>query len=196
MYWGAFSNDMAQQFVERHLLNAEEFWTPMPLPTVAANDRHFRNAADKDWSGMPQGATYQRAIRALENYGYAKLFPRLANRLFLAIGDRGLFAKHYDTYTGRPSGSRNGYSPTALAALEFIARLHGVHVDGGELHWGALGGASSEYTQRWRGREYTVSCSGKRAEGFIDGARVFETEAGVRAITGMEGESPRFEPLQ
>ena len=196
MYMGSFTKDMASRFVERHLLNAEEFWTPMPLPTVAANDKLFRNKADKDWSGMPQGLTYQRAIRALDNYGYARLLPRLADRLFLAIGERGQFVKQYDTYTGRPSGGRNGYGPTVLAALEYIARLHGVHIEDGELHWGALGGANSEYSQFWRGREYAMACKDGRAAGFIDGRRVFEADAGVRVVTGMDGESPRYEPLR
>ena len=29
---------MAERFVKEHLLNPQEFWTKMPLPSVAAND--------------------------------------------------------------------------------------------------------------------------------------------------------------
>jgi hypothetical protein len=43
MYFGSFDQEMADDFVEHHLLNPDEFWTPMPLPSIAANDPAFRN---------------------------------------------------------------------------------------------------------------------------------------------------------
>lgn len=74
MYFGSFDQEMADQFVRHHLLNPKEFWTPVPLPSIAANDAKFRNVPGNDWSGQSQGLTFQRAIRALENYGhYAEL---------------------------------------------------------------------------------------------------------------------------
>ena len=68
MYWN--TQPMADRFVKEHLLNPEEFWTHMPLPSVAVNDPLFRNVTTNDWSGQAEALTYQRAIRALENYGY------------------------------------------------------------------------------------------------------------------------------
>ncbi|MBQ8136906.1 MAG: hypothetical protein IJ174_05670, partial [Clostridia bacterium] len=65
MYWKSISPVMAQRFVQAHLLNPNEFWTPFPLPSVAANDPAFRNAPENNWSGQPEGLTYQRAILAL-----------------------------------------------------------------------------------------------------------------------------------
>ena len=58
MYWGSVSRDMADRFVGEHLLNPSEFWTPMPLPSVAANDPAFRNAPENNWSGQCEGLTY------------------------------------------------------------------------------------------------------------------------------------------
>ena len=47
-----------------------EFWTPTPLPSIAASDPRFENKEGNNWSGPPEGLTYQRAIRALESYGH------------------------------------------------------------------------------------------------------------------------------
>ena len=38
MYHGLFYLDMAERFVREHLLNPAEFWTPMPLTSIAANE--------------------------------------------------------------------------------------------------------------------------------------------------------------
>ena len=35
MYWGSISQEMADAFVRQHLLNPQEFWTPLPLPRAA-----------------------------------------------------------------------------------------------------------------------------------------------------------------
>ncbi len=82
MYWNSFTQQMADRFVNDHLLNPEEFWTHMPLPSVAVNDPLFRNVTTNDWSGQAEALTYQRAIRALENYGYDSLIPELGEKLF------------------------------------------------------------------------------------------------------------------
>ena len=78
MYWGSISRGMAARFVKEHLLNPAEFRTPFPLPSVAVNDPAFRNAPENNWSGQPEGLTYQRAILALERYGYNRLVTGLA----------------------------------------------------------------------------------------------------------------------
>ena len=67
-------------------MNPQEFWTKMPLPSVAANDPLFRNVTTNNWSGQAEALTYQRAIRALENYGMYELIPQLGQKLMQAIG--------------------------------------------------------------------------------------------------------------
>ena len=68
MWHGAFSQSMADDFIAHHLMNTSEFWTNMPLPSIAINDPRFRkHPSGNDWSGPPQGLTIQRSIRALEN---------------------------------------------------------------------------------------------------------------------------------
>ena len=38
----------------------------MPLPSVAANDPLYEGVVGNNWSGHPQGLTYQRSIIALK----------------------------------------------------------------------------------------------------------------------------------
>lgn len=187
MYWGSFSADMAHRFVSGHLLNPGEFWTPMPLPSVAANDPLFVNAPQNDWSGQPQGLTYQRAIRALENYGYQKLFAALAHKLFQGIGEDCVFTQQFDPFTAKRSGGQDGYGPTMLAALEYISRLYGVHLEGEEIWWGILGGRECLYSQVWGDETYTVQCDGRRATAWVNGKTAFTWEAGFRVVTDYRG---------
>ncbi len=196
MHWGAMHADMAERFVREHLLNPEEFWTPMPLPSVAANDPLFRNNPDNDWSGQPEGLTYQRAIRALERYGYEPLLAPLWRALCRAIGARCVFTQQFDAFTRAPSGDKDGYGPTMLAALEYIERLHGVHWHRDQLWWGAYGESETDYAQTVGDRVYRVVSDGTHAEGFINGKRIFRVGAGVRVVTDLCGNVTRKAALK
>ena len=101
MYHGLFDDDMAYRFLKYHLFNPEEFWTPMPLPSIAVNDKEFRNIPENNWSGQPEGLTFQRTIRALENYGhYAELVP--VARLCLRLSVMTASSQQFDPFTKSP----------------------------------------------------------------------------------------------
>ncbi|MDR0353470.1 MAG: hypothetical protein LBI02_09030 [Opitutaceae bacterium] len=140
MHHGVFTPEMAGRFVREHLFNPDEFWTPFPLPSVAIHDPVYR-AAINDWSGEPMGLTYQRAIRALENYGLNAEMVLIGEKLIANVGRTKTFPQQWDPHTGVPSLWKNrvDYGPTLLAVLEYIARFYGVTVEADELHWGALG---------------------------------------------------------
>jgi hypothetical protein len=57
---GIFDQTMADAFVSTHLMNKSEFWTPTPLPSIAASDPRFQNKDGNNWSGPPEGLTFQR----------------------------------------------------------------------------------------------------------------------------------------
>lgn len=187
MYWGAFTQDMARRFVSEHLLSPEEFWTPMPLPSVAANDPLFFSNPENDWSGQPQGLTYQRAIFALENYGYDALLPLLAGKLFEAIGTACHFTQQFDPFTGAPQGEKDGYGPTMLAVLGFIERLYGIGLHGLTLHWGISGGRESDYALEWGERRYRLQSDGRTATAYVNGKKAFTAQAHTRVVTDYEG---------
>ncbi len=194
MYWHSCDPDQAEQFVQRHLLNPEEFWTRMPLPSVAVNDPIFMNEPSNDWSGQCEALTYQRAIRALENYGYYRLLPILGHRLFEAIGEDCHFVQQYDPFTMKPSGvdpdgngGQDAYGPAMLSVMEYCSRMYGVHMQRDQLLWGSCRGANGSYEQRWNGHCYRIENDGTQAAAFIDGREVFREERGLRIRTDLDG---------
>ena len=204
MYWGAFSQAMADRFVREHLLNPAEFWTPLPLPSVAANDPAFRNAPENNWSGQPEGLTYQRAIRALERYGYEKLVTMLGRKLLAAVQAGGqVFTQQFDPFTGMPSRVgmishrappeegepfQDAYGPTLLSVLEYIAHLWGVHMQEGRL-WFSLCAARApyRYEQCWDERVFRIESDGREADVLIDGEKRYHAPCGLRLITDLSG---------
>ena len=204
MYWGSISQGMADRFVRSHLLNPAEFWTPFPLPSVAVSDPAFRNAPENNWSGQPEGLTWQRAIHALENYGYYPLVSRLGRRLVRAIAEGGCrFTQQFDPFTGKPSlvgmashapippGSgeppQDDYGPTLLATLEYIAHIWGIHPHLGQV-WFSLGaGKPYVYEALFSGHAWRIDSDGARAEIRMDGRLVEKAPCGLRVITDEAG---------
>ena len=213
MYWGSISPAMAKRFVGEHLLNPAEFWTPFPLPSVAACDPAFRNAPENNWSGQPEGLTYQRAILALENYGYHTIVTALGEKLLAAVYENGCrFTQQFDPFTGKPSlvhavthqpvaensgePIQDAYGPTMLACLEYIAHRFGIHPHLGEV-WFSLGsGAPYEYEAAFYGRRYAVRSSGQKAEILVDGKPLGTWDLGLRVITNEKGEVLRTTPIE
>lgn len=192
MYWNSFTQPMADRFVTEHLLNPEEFWTYMPLPSVAVNDPLFKNVTTNDWSGQVEALTYQRAIRALENYGYDRLIPKLGEKLFSAIGGDCVFVQQYDPFNGAPSlisleGEQDCYGPALLSVLEYAARMYGIHIEQESIFWGAAGGRECTCEQVWGDRTYKIVNGKSLAEGFVNGKKVFEAGVGVKIITDLDG---------
>ncbi|MDR0449925.1 MAG: hypothetical protein LBH26_01515 [Treponema sp.] len=191
MYHQAFSEDMARRFLTRHLLNPEEFFTPMPLPSIAVNNPVFRNISENNWSGQCEGLSYQRAIRALENYGFYSEMAVFGAKLIDCVGKRNTFPQQFDPFTGEFSeaGKRTTYGPTALSVLEYISRFYGVHLQFDEIWWGALGRKDHElsYTQKWDGNSYTVETGKRGVSGLLNGRELFSAPAGLRVVSDWEG---------
>ena len=213
MYWGSLSPAMAERFVHEHLLNPREFWTPFPLPSVAVCDPSFRNAPENNWSGQPEGLTYQRAILALENYGYHSIVTRLGEKLIQAIAENGFrFTQQFDPFTGKPTlvhavthqpvteGSgepiQDAYGPTLLSALEYIAHRFGIHPHLEQV-WFSLG-SGEEYTYEavFYDRRYTIRSDGKKAEITVDGKAMGAYPCGQRIITDSRGHMLRSVPIE
>ena len=204
MYWGSIDPDMAERFVQEHLMNPDEFWTPLPLPSVAVNDPAFRNAPENNWSGQCEGLTYQRAILALERYGYHKLVPVLGRKLFNILLKGGLlFVQQFDPFTAAPSivdpetkeplppdtdkEFQDSYGPTLLSALEYIAHIWGVTMVRGQI-WFSLGsGMAYTYEQVWGENTYRIESDGKEASVFVNGEEKHRVKCGVRLVTDKTG---------
>ena len=189
MWYGVFTQEMADAFIRQHLLNPAEFWTPVPLPSIAANDSKFRNVPGNDWSGQSQGLTFQRAIRALENYGHYAELSLIGIKLIETIQQEKLiFGQQYDPFTGATK-NRTGYGPTILSALEYISRMQGVHLNlvNNQVWWSALDDKDFTTTQRWGERTWTLAATKGRFTASMGDKEVFSCTHGVRVVTDLAG---------
>ncbi|MBP3279841.1 MAG: hypothetical protein J6M44_12865 [Butyrivibrio sp.] len=192
MYWRSMSEADAKRFVKEHLLNKKEFWTKFPLPSVAISDPLYRNDEVNNWSGQAQALTYQRAIPALENYGYYNLIPKLGAKLFEAIGEDCIFVQQYDPDTMKPSlygvdGRQDAYGPAMLAVLEYISRMYGVVLMRDKLIWSSIREDTGYYEQHIGGHVYKLEHTKDKAYAFIDGKQISCFERGTRLETDLSG---------
>lgn len=200
MYWHSLTPYMAGRFVEEHLLNPREFWTRMPLPSVSVSDPLFRNISTNNWSGQAEALTYQRAILALENYGYDRLIPLLGKKLFEAIGEECVFVQQYDPFTMRPSavsleGRQDAYGPAMLSVLEYVSRMYGVHMEGERLYWGSVSGNESVYEQQWGEYSFRIDNHGAGAAAYINGKKIFAAGPDLKVTTDLTGRVLSVIPL-
>ena len=94
--------------------------------------------------------------------------------------------------TGEPSGQKpDGYCPMILAALEYISRMHGIHLDveHDRVWWSAVDPAASDFTstQRWGDRDFRLGCADGVFRGFVDDQLAFTCSAGTRVVTDLDG---------
>jgi hypothetical protein len=193
MWHGIFTQEMADAFIRHHLLNPEAFWTPLPLVSIAINEKLHANIRGNNWSGQPQGLTYQRAIDALENYGHYAEVTLLGRKLLPVLIRNGCrFPQQLDAITGEPSGQRpDGYGPMILAALEYLSRMSGIHIDvaRNQVWWSAADpeGANFTATQNWGAHSFRLRRGQNGFQGFVGDRQVFACTAGVRVVTDLDG---------
>lgn len=210
MYYGSFDQEMADRFIKYHLLNPDEFWTYVPLPSIAANDPCFTNINFNNWGGQAQGLTYQRAIQALDNYGHVAEIRMLGKKWLFLLRDKKKLVQQYDPFDGTPCVTRSeglapegeereryaqvstlgpdGYGPTILAALEYLSLLCGVNIAWEKVSWSAsVGWSASVYTQHMYGHDYTLKQDGYTMTASIDGQELFTCSCGVQITTDLDG---------
>ena len=156
------------------------------------SDPLYRNDEVNNWSGQSQALTYQRAITALENYGYYNLIPKLGKKLFEAIGEECIFVQQYDPFTMKPSlygidGKQDAYGPAMLAVLEYISRMYGVVLLRDKLIWSSIREDSGYYEQHIGGHVYKLEHVKDKAYAFIDGKQISCFKRGTRLETDLSG---------
>jgi len=188
MYFGSFDQKMADAFVKYHLMNPDEFWTPMPMPAIAANDPAFRNIPGNNWSGQPQGLIYQRSFRALENYGHYAELSLIGEKFLKVIGDSLKFTQQFDPFSGTINNSSDGYGPSILSSLEFISRMYGIQLSQDKVLWSCLDTKNQyDYTQQLGNREFKLTTKDNRVHCSINGKEVFSFTKGIRIVSDLDG---------
>ena len=210
MYHGAFSQEMADAFIEKHLADPDEFFTPLPLPNIAANDPCFYvneelnnftpemdakirpfmagDTLDNSWSGPVEGLSLQRSLEALTGYGHHAEASVIGRKWIDNLAKWQRYVQQYNPMTGEPAPGESGYGPTILSALEYMTYLWGVDFVKGELIWScAQDGADSEYTQKLFGHDYTLKRENGTASLLKDGELLAKSTCGVRLVTDLDG---------
>lgn len=192
MWYGLFTQEMADAFIRYHLLNPDAFWTPVPLASIARNESLFLSKPRNNWSGQPQGLTYQRALHALERYGHVAEITLLGRKLLPVLIRNGQFSQQLHEDTGKPSLSNSdGYGPMILAMQGYIARMHGVHIDveKNQIWWSGLKpkGGRLTYTQKWGDRSYEMMAADGEWIAKVNGKEKFRSQWGCRVVTDLQG---------
>ena len=206
MYHGVFSQEMADEFIERHLMNPDEFFTPLPLPNIAANDVCFHlddkrnnftdeirekvkllaagDMGDNSWSGPVQGLSNQRVIDALLNYNHHAEHTLIARRWLSNLKRAEKYTQQYDPYTGAaPEKGMDGYGPTMLSALEDINLLIGIDYASGLFTVSSgVKEADSTFTQHIFGSDYVLTRKSGKAVLTKDNETVLSFTGGARII--------------
>lgn len=188
MYFGLFTQQMADEFVRYHLLNPDGFWTPFGLAYYGIKEPFY-----KKWqsSNICHGLGQQRAIRALENYGHYAEVSLLGERIFKALArNDNVFCGGMGVNDAKPTtwGAGN-YGPIILATLEYIAHLHGIQIDEDRIWFSGLrsSGHDFTYTQRWNDKSYRLTCKNGQLSGSLNGRELFTCTAGVRVVADIDG---------
>ena len=112
-----------EQIYDRHIKNPDAFWTPYPLPSIAADDPAFDHRLPyNSWGGASQALTALRAPRWFEHYGKSNDLEHVMKRWLEAILTASDFMQQLNPWTGEASTSA-GYSPTMCVFIDFVDRL-------------------------------------------------------------------------
>ena len=194
MWSGVFDQNMADAFISRHLMNHSEFFTSTPLPSISVSDSHFHDVSGNDWSGPPQGLTFQRAIRALESYGHHSELLLIGALQRKALSQKFQFPQQIDPFTSKPDKG-DCYGPMLLSLLEYTALTTGIAVRPDKLLWSAIDMSvesqplqSFNYSQQLDDAIYSLTCFGNGTfSGSFNGQNLFVITGSIRVVTDFLG---------
>ncbi|MGH9401457.1 MAG: MGH1-like glycoside hydrolase domain-containing protein [Terriglobia bacterium] len=131
----AVDQKLFAEIYRRHIRNPQEFWTPYPFPSVAADDPVFNHALPENcWGGPSQALTALRAPRWMEYYGKYADLTFLMRRWIHALTASAGFEQQVNPWTGAFSTGA-AYSPAMLLLTDFVARLYGVRREEETIQW-------------------------------------------------------------
>jgi len=112
------NDQSAERLVREHVLNAEEFWLPYPLPCVAKSSPHFnpKGALAALWRGPIWICMAWYIVKGLQHHGYADAATHATERLAEMVQRAG-FREQYNPLTGRAYGAKNFGWTTLVADL-------------------------------------------------------------------------------
>ncbi len=129
--------ELFEEIFRRWVHNPEAFWTPVPLPSVAACDPAFiYPPAENCWGGPCQALLALRAPRWMEHYGKFAALDELMHRYLEAFERAGIFKQQLDPFTGEITLGTEEYSPAMCCVIDFISRSCGILQMPDAVSWG------------------------------------------------------------
>ena len=119
LWAGVATPAQAEELVERHLRNPEEFWTPYPVPSYARSEGAYGQTyeplpgADPVYALMPGHANWcggmwphwnYLIVHGLADYGYRQEARHIAQRFFDAVAADPMLYEWYNAETGEGQG--------------------------------------------------------------------------------------------
>lgn len=112
---------LIQEIYMLHIKNPEEFWTPYPFPSMAANDPSFRkHTASNCWGYFSEGLIALRCTRWMDKYGFSADLDTICEKYLEAwtrCYDEVKLGQELDPFSGEPSGVSEWYSSGMLFYL-------------------------------------------------------------------------------
>jgi hypothetical protein len=184
--------ELFETIYQRQIHNPSAFWAPYPLPSIALDDPHFvRPIPRNSWGGASQALTALRAPRWMEHYNKPADLACLMQQWVTAILRAADFRQQLDPLTGVFTDDAPGYSPAALALIDFTWRLAGVRRVGDRLEWNVRPPVSNRSSFRLRVNP-TLTAEMRyepgRAELFLNGRQLLNAGSVVRLVTTQGGE--------
>jgi hypothetical protein len=172
--------------------NRDAFWVPYPLPSIALNDPAFvRPIPRNSWGGASQTLTALRAPRWMEHYGKPADLAHLMQQWVEAIVREGKFLQQMDPVTGMFTPDAEGYSPAALAFVDFTWRLSAIRQTGDCLEWNIRplnSDVRASFGLRLKnGTTAEIRYASAEAEALLNGKIVIKTGATVRLMSTLQG---------
>jgi glycogen debranching enzyme len=129
-------DEIGRRMVDEHLLDPDQFWLPVPLPSVSAADPSF-TLDDKGlfgdrryWRGPTWVNSGWLVWLGLKRLGYESQATELVNRLATAMAGQPL-REYYDPYTGAGMGTTDfGWSALIVDMLADDPRASTSYVEG------------------------------------------------------------------
>jgi hypothetical protein len=176
---------------ERQVHNPKVFWSAYPFPSVALDDPEFaRPSALNSWGGAAQALTALRAPRWMEHYGKCAELALLMQRWVDALQRAGEFPQQMDPISGVFTRDAGGYSPAALALVDFVWRLSGVRTQNDSIEWNVRPPAKgkSKFGAKVHGVSAELVYDGEHTRMNIGGRSVARVTGVVRVTTTPAGE--------
>jgi hypothetical protein len=176
----------------RQLHNPSAFWTPYPLPSIAADDPAFvRPIPRNSWGGASQALTALRTPRWMEHYGKYPEFTHLMTQWVTALARSGEFLQQMDPLTGVFSPDRGAYSPAMLTLFDFTWRLYGVRPEAETLEWNCrLPETAASVSANWGSAKLETDRKGSTLT--VAGKPVARLTGVVRVVTNAAGKPLRL----